>query len=352
MRSRAPSTRRPDDDTLLSLLQCPVTQQRLVPERDGSLATPDGARRYPVVSGVPMMIVRERSLFGAEVQTLVVGGGYSRRDRIDDALVAAAKRAVPSISRNVKARENFRELARQLTSHEDERTTKRVLVVGGAVMGEGIEELLSAPHIETVETDVVIGPRTHVLCDAHDLPFVDGSFDAVVCQAVLGSVVNPERVVAEIHRVLRTDGIVYSETNFLQGVCMGRYDFTRHTHLGHRRLFREFDEISSGVQCGPGMSLAWMVVWFFMALAGGSRVARAAARGVVPFFVFWLPHLDRYLVDKPGAYDAASGTFFLGRRRPDAVPDQEIIRGYRGAVSTGWTRARRDDRVDGAAASP
>lgn len=294
-----------------------------------------------------MMIVPERSLFGGEAQTLGTGGGDSLRDRVDDAFVAVAKRGVPSISRNVKAPENFRELARRLAPADGERTIKRVLVVGGAVTGKGIEELLSAPHVEIVETDVVVGPRTQVLCDAHDLPFADGSFDAVVCQAVLGSVVDPERVVAEIHRVLRPDGLVYSETNFLQGVCMGRYDFTRHTHLGHRRLFREFDELSSGVQCGPGMSLAWAVVWFFMALAGHSRVGRALARGVVPFFVFWLPHLDRYLVETPGAYDAASGTFFLGRRRPDAVPDQEIIRGYRGAVSTGWTR----DRVDGGPAS-
>jgi SAM-dependent methyltransferase/uncharacterized protein YbaR (Trm112 family) len=343
---------RPDDDTLLSLLRCPVTQQNLVRAGDGSLVTPDGARSYPVGSGVPVVIVPERSLFGAEAQALAGGAARSRGGWIVEACGAAARRLVPPISRNVKARENFRQLAQHLTSLEGERAIKRVLVVGGAVTGAGIEQLLSAPLVETVETDVVVGPRTQVVCDAHDLPFADGSFDAVVCQAVLGNVVDPDRVVTEIHRVLTTDGFVYSETNFLQAVCMGAYDFTRHTYVGHRRLFRRFDELSSGVQCGPGMALAWMVVWFFMTLGGRSRVARAVARGVVPFFVFWLPLLDRYLVDKPGAYDAASGTFFLGRRRADAVPDEEIIRGYRGAVRTSWIRAREDYAADDAMGAP
>jgi SAM-dependent methyltransferase len=196
--------------------------------------------------------------------------------------------------------------------------------------------------VETVDTDVVIGPRTRVLADAHDLPFADGSFHAVVVQAVLGNVADPGRAVAEMHRVLMSDGFVYAETNFLQGVCMGPYDFTRYTHVGQRRLFRDFDELCSGVQCGPGMMLSWAVVWFLMALGGRSGAARLAVRAIAPYLVFWLKYLDRYLVDKPGAFDAASATFFLGRRRTSPVPDREILMSYRGAVKTEWLDEQRD----------
>ena len=74
-----------------------------------------------------------------------------------------------------------------------------------------------------------------VLGDAHDLPFVDAAFDAAVIQAVLEHVVDPQRVVAELHRVLREDGVLYSEVPFMQQVHEGAYDFTRYTDLGHRR---------------------------------------------------------------------------------------------------------------------
>jgi ubiquinone/menaquinone biosynthesis C-methylase UbiE len=41
---------------------------------------------------------------------------------------------------------------------------------------------------------------------AEDLPFPDGSFDVVVCTLVLCTVVDPDRALAEIKRVLRPDG--------------------------------------------------------------------------------------------------------------------------------------------------
>ena len=35
---------------------------------------------------------------------------------------------------------------------------------------------------------------------------------------------------------------------------MGRYDFTRFTDLGHRRLLRKFEEVERGPIVGPGMA--------------------------------------------------------------------------------------------------
>jgi uncharacterized protein YbaR (Trm112 family)/SAM-dependent methyltransferase len=332
---------------LLPILRCPVTGSRLMTTPEGDLVTEDGARAYPVIDGVPVLMDRERSLFDP-VPVSPADAGQDRRSRRNQRLRTTAwtvgRRLVPSISLNVRADDNFRHLGRLLSPTESDGATspRRVLIVGGAVEGHGVKELLALPHVETVDTDVVIGPRTRVLADAHDLPFADGSFDAVVVQAVLGNVADPGRAVAEIHRVLMSDGFVYAETSFLQGVYLGPYDFTRYTHVGLRRLFRDFDEISSGVQCGPGMMLAWAVVWFLVALGGRRRAARLGLRAVAPFFVFWLKYLDRYLVDKPGAYDAASGTFFLGRRRTSPVPDREILRSYRGAVKTEWLDEQRD----------
>jgi uncharacterized protein YbaR (Trm112 family)/SAM-dependent methyltransferase len=332
---------------LLPILRCPATKARLSITPGGDLVAEDGGRTYPVSDGVPVLIDPERSLFDPG-STLAPHAGTDGRGENRRRLRATAwtvgRRLVPSISLNVRADSNFRHLGRLLSPPEGEGADarRRVLIVGGAIEGYGITELFELPYVEAVETDVVIGARTQVLADAHDLPFADGSFHAVVAQGLLGNVADPERVVGEIRRVLAPDGLVYAETNFLQGVCMGPYDFTRYTHVGHRRLFRHFDEISSGVQCGPGMMLAWAVVWFLVALGGHSRAARLALRGVAPFLVFWLKYLDRFLVDKPGAYDAASATFFLGRSRTSPLPDREILRSYRGAAKSEWLDEQRD----------
>lgn len=330
---------------ILPILRCPATGAELHITPSGRLVTPDGEHTYPILDGVPALIDPSKSLFAPDLAPggAAVGGRETVRAKANRKLWALGRRVVPSVSLNVRGERNLKAFRRLLTAGDDPRP-KRLLIVAGAVEGTGVGELLADPRIECIETDVVLDARTQILADAHDLPFADGTFDAVLCQGMLSCVADPERVVAEVHRVMAPGGLVYSETNFLQGVCMGPYDFTRWTHVGHRRLFRWFDEVDSGVQCGPGMALSWAIVWFLMSLTGRSRIARDGVRAISPFFVFWLKYLDRFLVEQPGSFDAASGTYFMGRRRETPVSDAEVIRVYRGGMRTEWLEER-----DGAA---
>ena len=84
------------------------------------------------------------------------------------------------------------------------------------------------------------------------------------------------------------------------------------------------------------MALAWSWRAFLVACGGRSRIARLAAFRVAALSAFWLPWLDGILARQPGGVDAASSTFFLGEKRASPVPDEEIIRGYRGAQPTLW----------------
>ena len=136
-------------------------------------------------------------------------------------------------------------------------------------------DLARDTRFEFVATDVSMGPLTALVCDSHDLPFEDETFDGVIVQAVSEHVVDPGRCVDEIYRVLKPRGLVYAETLFMQQVHMGRYDFTRFSHSGHRRLFRQFAELSSGPICGPGMALAWSYQYFLLSFAT-SRAVRGA----------------------------------------------------------------------------
>jgi hypothetical protein len=139
-------------------------------------------------------------------------------------------------------------------------------------------------------------------------------------QAVLEHVLEPATVVAELHRVLRSEGLVYAETPFMQQVHERAYDFSRFTQSGHRWLFRQFSEISAGPVSGAGVALAWSIRYFARALGAGDKLSRLI---VLPFF--WLRFFDP-LARGRAAADAASGFFFLGRRAeqsitPDAMPE-------------------------------
>ena len=159
-----------------------------------------------------------------------------------------------------------------------------------------------------------------LVADAHKLPFEDGVFDGVWVQAVLEHVLEPATVVAELHRVLRLDGLVYAETPFMQQVHEQAYDFSRFTQSGHRWLFRRFSEISAGPVGGAGVALAWSIRYFSRALGAGNKLSRLIA---LPFF--WIRYLDAFGRGRAAA-DAASGFFFLGRRAehamdPHAMPE-------------------------------
>jgi len=174
----------------------------------------------------------------------------------------------------------------------------------------------------------ISGTPTGTTLHAHDLPFADHSLDAVIAQAVLEHVADPWRCANEIHRVLKPGGLVYAETPFMQQVHGGRYDFTRFTALGHRRLFRQFDQIDAGSGGGPGTVLAWSYFYFLRSFARSKRGVDIAA-AVARLTGFWLRYVDFFLVDRPAAQDGAWGYFFLGRRSDNVLSDRDLIAIYK-----------------------
>jgi SAM-dependent methyltransferase/uncharacterized protein YbaR (Trm112 family) len=307
------------------LLRCAVCRKHLV-RQDGEFvcAGPGCGMRFPIMDDVPVLINDQASLFTRED---FVRQRNTTFDLSRGRLATLVDRALPAISKNIRARQNYETVLKYLLSRA---APARVLVLGGSILGKGMEKLAAEERIELVESDVSFGPRTQLICDAHDLPFEDEAFDGVVVQAVLQYVVEPSRCVAEIERVLKPGGLVYAESAFMQQVVHGRYDFTRFTHLGFRRLFRKFEEMQSGAVCGPGMALAWAGQFFLLSFAT-SRWTRRIAYMAARLTLFWLKWFDTALADRPGTYDAASGFFFMGTKSGKALSDRELIAEYRGA---------------------
>jgi len=203
------------------------------------------------------------------------------------------------------------------------RKNATVLVVGGGTIGSGIEALYEQTDVRIVSTDVFPSAVTTLVSDAHHLPFKDASFDAIWIQAVLEHVLEPEVVVAELHRVLKDDGLVYADTPFMQQVHAGAYDFQRFSPSAHRWLFRNFSEIDAGAVGGAGVSLIWSYRYFLRALGLGNKLSTALS---LPFF--WLRYLDRFTRRRENL-DAANGVFFFGMKSQVSLHPKDIIAYYK-----------------------
>lgn len=299
------------------MLRCPRTGQPLAPQAGGWFVSSDGAHRYPTIEGTPFLIDIDQSVIDRYPQDSKTSSPVVRDNHAG--LKAFAKRLVSPGKKST--RENMKKFVDLLADRKD----AKVLVIGGGTCGQGTDPLYQAANIKIISFDIYLSDRVDFVADAHNIPLPDSSVDAVLVQAVLEHVLNPEQVVREIWRVLADDGIVYAETPFLQQVHEGPYDFTRFTDSGHRYLFRKFAMIESGTSGGPGTQLLWSIDYFARALFHSRAVGKIAK---VAFF--WLQYVDR-LIGERDSLDTASGTYFLGRKSQESLQPRDIVRFYRGA---------------------
>lgn len=299
---------------------CPVHKKPI----GVTLHCPSCGQTYPSISGIPILLNEANSVFLASDYTNA------------ESSYEGASSYTGHLDRRTGIRQVYRRFMHRLTESDP---VSRKFGADDAV--QYINQRLPGAHILVIGagdrsysgsityTDVAFGKNVSCIADAHDLPFEDDSFDACIVVAVLEHVADPQRCVSEITRVLKPSGFVYSETPFMQPVHMGAYDFTRFTYLGHRRLFRCFDEIQSGMVGGPATSAAHMMRYLFAALS--DRVILVKWLKMIGLLTTYpLRQLDRITKNRLTAYDSASGFYFFGTLRIEAISDREILKFFRG----------------------
>lgn len=301
-------------------LLCPKTKSKLTKSEGRLQSVTDKNISYPIIDGIPVLINNVNSIFSTDNYNTKEKAMFNRETSKIKKLII---KILPDIGLNIKANKNYKKIINILPADA------KILIVGGGIMGKGMEPIYSNKAFDLVDSDVVFSKHTNLICDSHDIPFEENTFDCVIIQAVLEHVLDPQRCVSEVYRVLKPSGLVYAETPFIQQVHGKEHDFTRFTHLGHRRLFRHFKEIDSGPVCGPGMALAWSYKSFLKSFAS-SRKGAQVLTAFAMITSFFLKYFDYYLIDKPGSYDAASGFFFMGTKSDKVLHDKDLITQFRG----------------------
>ena len=115
----------------------------------------------------------------------------------------------------------------------------------GSAKYRDIIELCSATYIAF---DVISGSAIDVVGDVLNPPFADASFDTIISTQVLEHVERPWIMVAQIARILRTDGVCVATAPFMLPYHADPHDFFRYTKEGLQSLFinEGFDILESG----------------------------------------------------------------------------------------------------------
>lgn len=220
-----------------------------------------------------------------------------------------------------KSKDNFKFISEKLSII----SKPYILIVGGGTIGDGMDDLYKE-HIDNIcSFDVFYSDSIDIIADGHQIPFADGVFDLVIIQAVLEHVLEPKIVVEEIYRVLKSDGIVYAETPFLQQVHEGAYDYTRFTELGHINLFNHFKVLKSGYLNGLGTSLLWSIDYISRGVFRSKTIGK-----MFKILFFWVRFLD-YLIPSGNNIDGACGLYYIGEKSEKKLKPKEILKFYKGA---------------------
>jgi SAM-dependent methyltransferase len=274
---------------------------------------------FPFFNNVPALVDFDNSIIDYEQIVHNNSSSFIYRNK-----PSKFKKAIRTIlnGSNIKSKNNFVTCLGLLQNLEN----PRVLIVGGGTIGVGSELIIEKFKNDVISFDVYYSPTIDFIADAHSIPLSNACIDLVIIQAVLEHVLDPAVVVSECYRVLKSKGYIYAETPFLQHVHEGAYDFTRYTNLGHRIMFKDFTELSSGYIGGMGQSLLWSIDYFFSGLFRSRYIGK-----IFKILFLWLRVLEKMIPDKWNI-DGACGSYFLGQKRSTNHNKlKEFIREYKGA---------------------
>ena len=164
--------------------------------------------------------------------------------------------------------------------------------------------------------DIAESAGVDLVADAHDLHMVpDNSVDFVCSISVLEHVRYPQRVVKEIHRILKPGGIVYINVPFVFPFHADPDDFYRFSYKGVEILCEDFERVDSGFNRGPASTMHHLLVHFLALLFSfNSSILYTLNADILRWLLFWVKYLDIFLARYKLAYVIHAGSYFIGRK--------------------------------------
>lgn len=232
-------------------LVCPATKQRLILDgQQGCLTTADGRRTYPLFrGGVPILLVDPDAMAAYASESPKMNEEYSSRFTSVTAWLTKLQQRLIS---DFRTKQSASALSKVLGRLPDD---SLCLSIGGGP---------SRADQRLVNLNVGPFPNVEVVADAHLLPYVDSSVDAIFSEAVLEHLCDPAKAVGEMFRVLKPGGEAVVITPFMQAYHGYPHHYQNFTLTGHIHLFRSqgFTILEAGTCVGPVYTIVNLISKF------------------------------------------------------------------------------------------
>ncbi|NOZ50233.1 MAG: methyltransferase domain-containing protein [Chloroflexi bacterium] len=293
-------------DKVQSILVCPVCHGPLQIDNAGqTLLCRPCARGYPRVGASWLLLPAEHPLFG-----LYANGGPPPAPR---SWKGRLRSLIPSPEERVWTRRSRQAIARVLRGADPDHPDHVVVNLGAGL--ERVFQQNLAPYHSLIRFGLPHSGHVDVIADAQQLPFRDASIDLMLSSSVLEHVENPEQAVAEMARVLRPGGRVYSEIPFLRAYHMAPHDYQRYTISGIAVLFGRH-----GLRCEDkgicsGPFTAWALLFRdSIFILTPTRPLKMAVRTLLSWLVHPIKYLDWLCEDATWATHFACNFYYVGRK--------------------------------------
>jgi SAM-dependent methyltransferase len=289
-------------------LVCPQSGQTLVVEDTGTrLVTPDGRYRYPLLNGtVPVLLTDEEAMRqyagdSPRMTSEYIDSKPVHRSPLKRLLRFLAYRGREPQVRDYRTQASIDASEKVLSGQSGEVVC---LSIGGG------------PGRAGDFTNVNIGPfpNVDVVADAHELPYADGSVQAIYCEAVIKHLYEPHKAVREMFRVLEPGGMVFAGTPFFYHYHGYPHHYQNFTLQGHENLFARagFHVVESGACVGPVHAMVLSVA-VFLAEYCPSPLGRLLFQ-VWGFSSQYLYPFDKRINTLPNAHVLAATTYVLAQK--------------------------------------
>lgn len=133
-------------------------------------------------------------------------------------------------------------------------------------IGSGVHK----PHPDIINVDIFYYAGVDLVANAEELPLPTNSVDAIVCESLLEHVPRPDKIVAEMYRVLKPGGGMYIVTPFVYPFHACPNDFYRWSITGLRELLKAGNIEKIGTRAGPSSALTGQLgTWFAIVFSFG-----------------------------------------------------------------------------------
>ncbi|MCZ2157668.1 MAG: methyltransferase domain-containing protein [Bryobacterales bacterium] len=168
-----------------------------------------------------------------------------------------------------------------------------------------------------VNLDLFPLPGVDVAADAEHLPFRDGLFQRIECDAVLEHVERPESILREMSRTLKPGGFLHVVVPFAHPFHEYPRDYRRFTIDGLKLMNPDLEVVKSGWRTGPTATLLVFVLEYAKLWVPDGF--RPLVHGILGWVLFPLRYLDLPLF-KSERIRRIGNHCYLWLRKPSSDP--------------------------------